>query len=128
MSSFTQAWRALSRRPTFTALAIGALALGIASTTAAFSIVNGVLLRPLPFPDGDRLVSVYEANSARRERTSLIAPGRLEDWQRLNRAFEAVAGSYAENVTDTSGAEPVAKDRRAPADYLRRLHQDLPTL
>ena len=106
MSSFTQAWRALSRRPAFTVLAIAALALGIASTTAAFSILNGVLLRPLPFPDGDRLVALYEANPARQERVSLIAPARLEDWQRLNRTFEAVSGSYTETFTDTSGAEP----------------------
>ena len=61
MASFTQAWRALARRRTFTTVTLLTLALGIGLTTTTFSIVNGVLLRPLPFPDGDRLVSLYEA-------------------------------------------------------------------
>ena len=71
-----------------------------------FSIVDRVLVRPLPFPDADQLVSVYEASPSRRERTSLVAPARLADWNRLNQTFEAISGSYSESVTDTSGAEP----------------------
>lgn len=106
MSSFAQAWRALARRRSFTVLALTTLALGIGVTTATFSIVNGVLLRPLPYPQGDRLASLYEASPARGQRASLIAPARLEDWQRLNRTFTAISGSYTENVTDTSGGEP----------------------
>ena len=70
------------------------------------AVVNAVLLRPLPFPDGDRLVALYEASPSRGQRASLIAPARLEDWQRMNRTFTAVSGSYTENVTDTSGADP----------------------
>lgn len=106
MASFTQAWRALARRRTFTTVTLLTLALGIGLTTTTFSIVNGVLLRPLPFPDGDRLVSLYEASPSRGQRASLIAPARLEDWHRLNRTFVAMAGSYTENITDTSGGEP----------------------
>ena len=106
MGPFLQAWRALARRPTFTLLTVVTLALGITITTTTFSVVNGVLLRPLPFPHGDRLVSVYEASPARGQRASLIAPVRLEDWHRLNRTFAAISGSYSENITDTSGAEP----------------------
>jgi predicted permease len=112
MTSFAQAWRALLRRPTFTLTTIFTLAAGIAITTTMFSIVNGVLLRPLPYPDGGQLVSVYEASPGHRERASLIAPVRLEDWNRLNRTFAAISGSYAENVTDTSGAEPERLDGR----------------
>src|SRR4051812_1095377 len=116
MALWFQAWRALIRRRTFSFLALATLAIGIAATTGAFSIVNGVLLRPLPFPGGDRLVSLYEASPGRRERVSLVAPARLEDWQRLTSTFAAVSGSYAENVTDTSGAEPerLAGRRVAP--------------
>src|SRR4051812_49156024 len=106
MSSLAQAWRALLRRPAFTSIAIATLALGIAVTTTTFSLVNGVLLRPLPFPDGDRLVSVSEASPARGQRASLIAPVRLEDWARASRTFSVLSGSYTENVTDTSGPEP----------------------
>jgi putative ABC transport system permease protein len=106
MVPFRQAWRALARRPAFTAATILTLAGGIGITTALFSIVDGVLLRPLPFPAGNQLVSVYEASPARRDRTSLIAPVRLEDWNRLTHVFDGFSGSYSENVTDTSGAEP----------------------
>ena len=106
MASFLQAGRALLRRPTFTLTTILTLALGIGVTTATFSIVNGVLLRPLPFPDADQLVTLMEASPARRERTSLVAPGRMADWSRMNRAFTAISGSYAEGVTDASGPEP----------------------
>ena len=106
MTAFSQAWRALVRRPVFTAAALLTMTAGIGVTTALFSIVDRVLVRPLPFPDGNQLVSVYEASPSLRERTSLVAPARLADWNRLNRTFEAISGSYSESVTDTSGAEP----------------------
>ena len=91
------------------------LAFGAGVTTAVFSLVDTVLLKPLPFPDGDRLVTVYESSPSAREKTSLIAPGRLEDWHRLNRSFVALSGSYSENVTDTSGAEPERLEGRRVA-------------
>ncbi|HMC77272.1 MAG TPA: ADOP family duplicated permease [Vicinamibacterales bacterium] len=106
MTSFAQAWRSLVRRRAFTLTTIFTLAAGIAITTTMFSIVNGVLLRPLPYPDGAQVVSISEYTPGQRERVSLIAPVRLEDWNRLNRTFIAVSGSYTENVTDTSGVEP----------------------
>jgi predicted permease len=61
------------------------------------------------------LVTVYESSPSAREKTSLVAPGRLEDWQRLNRTFVALSGSYSENVTDTSGAEPERLEGRRVA-------------
>ncbi|MGH9409185.1 MAG: ADOP family duplicated permease [Vicinamibacterales bacterium] len=106
MRPFVQAARALLRRPTFTFTVVLTLALGIGLTAAAFSIVDGVLLRSLPFPGASQLVTVFEASPSQRERTSLIAPIRLDDWNRLNHTFTAISGSYSENVTDTSGAEP----------------------
>ena len=115
MTSFAQAWRALLRRRLFTLTTVATLALGIAVTTTVFSIVHGVMVRPLPFPDGDQLVALYEASPGRRERTSLIAPGRLEDWNRMSSRFEVISGSYRESVTDTSGAEPERLDGRRVA-------------
>ena len=106
MTSMLQAWRALARRPLFTAATLLTMTAGIGVTTAVFSIVDRVLIRPLPFPDGDQLVSVYEASPSRQERTSLVAPARLADWNRLTRTFEVISGSYSESITDTSGAEP----------------------
>jgi putative ABC transport system permease protein len=115
MTSFAQAWRALLRRRLFTITTVGTLALGIAVTTTVFSIVHGVMVRPLPFPDGGQLVALYEASPGRRERASLIAPARLQDWNRMATRFEVISGSYRENVTDTSGAEPERLDGRRVA-------------
>ena len=106
VSAWRQAWRSLGRRPGFLATAVLTLGFGAGVTTAVFSLVDTVLIKPLPYPDADRLVTVYEASPASKERTSLVAPARLEDWHRLNRSFAAISGSYSENVTDTSGADP----------------------
>jgi hypothetical protein len=82
------------------------LALGIGANSAIFSAVDAVLLKPLPYPAADRLVSVYERNAGLRQATQLVAPGRLEEWNAQNRTFEALGASYFENITDTSGPVP----------------------
>src|SRR2546430_2484417 len=106
MKQWTIAWRALARRPVFVVIVVVILGLGIGANTALFSVVDAVLLRPLPHPNPDRVVTVMEASPAKNEPRSLIAPARLADWSRMNRTFEAIAGVYSENLTDTSGAEP----------------------
>lgn len=113
---WTQAARALARRPGFAIGAIVIFATGIAATTAVFSIVDTALLKPLPYPDPDRVVTVMESNLTKADAVGLIAPGRLADWDRLNTSFVAIAGSYAENVTETSGDTPerLASRRVAP--------------
>jgi putative ABC transport system permease protein len=105
-SAWLQAWRSLRRRPAFLAAAILTLGAGTGLTTAVFSLVDTVLIKPLPYPDSDQLVAVYESSPSLRERTSLISPAHLEDWRRLNRTLTALAGGYFENVTDTSGDTP----------------------
>jgi putative ABC transport system permease protein len=116
MMQWKIACRSLARRPVFAIATIFILALGIGSTTTLFSLIDAVLWRPLPYPNPDRLVSLYEANPAKNQNTSLIAPVRLEDWSRLSQSFEGISGSYSENVTDTSGTEPerLAGRRVAP--------------
>jgi predicted permease len=106
MKLWILACRTAIRRPGFAAAVALILALGIGANTAVFCMIDAVLLKPLPYPAPDRLVSVNEASAAKNERVSLIAPARLEDWNRMTRAFEAIAGSYSENVTDTSPSEP----------------------
>lgn len=106
LSSWRQAWRSLRRRPVHLVAAVCTLAFGTGVTTAVSSLVHTVLVRDLPYPSPDRLVTVYESSPSAQDRTSLIAPGRLDDWQRLSRSFDVISGSYSENVTDTSGPEP----------------------
>jgi putative ABC transport system permease protein len=106
LTTWSQAWRSLRRRPAFLVAATLTVALGTGITTAVFSLVDTVLIKPLPFPDADNLVTVYESSPVSRDRTSLVAPPRIEDWNRLSHTFVAIAASYAENLTDISGTEP----------------------
>src|SRR5262245_3952127 len=81
--AWRQAWRSLARRPAFFTATVLTLAFGAGVTTAVFSLVDTVLVKPLPYPDADALVTVYELSPSTRDRRSLIAPGRLQDWDRL---------------------------------------------
>jgi putative ABC transport system permease protein len=104
--AWRQAWRSLSRRPAFFAASVLTLAFGAGITTAVFSLVDTVLIKPLPYPDADALVTVYELSPSARERRGLVAPGRLQDWHRNNRSFVAISGTNTESLTDTSGEQP----------------------
>ena len=81
--------RMMRRDLSFTAIAIVTLALGIGANTAIFSVVNAVLLQPLPYPDADRLVLVWERNTAK-ERDP-VAPATYQDWSRENGSFQELA-------------------------------------
>jgi len=96
--------RSLARAPGFTATVVATLGIGIGANLAVFSALDAVLLRPLAFPDADRLVQIRQIQERTAE--SNIAPIRLEDWQRMNSTFEAITGYYTENVSDTSGSMP----------------------
>lgn len=100
--------RALRRAPGFTMVATLTLALGIGATTAMFSVVNGILLRPLPYPEQDRLVElVHEARGAGIARI-LASPAAYFGYRDHSRAFDAV-GLWdwdASPVTVTGGGEP----------------------
>jgi len=82
--------RALVRQPTFTAATVLTLALGIGATTAMFSVVYGVLLRPLPFGEPDRLVRVWTAWKTSGGRGAVSAAN-ARDWRAQNHVFEDVA-------------------------------------
>jgi putative ABC transport system permease protein len=94
--------RALRRTPGFTAAVVLTLALGIGANSAVFSAIDAVLLRPLPFPDANRLMRLRQAQ----ETESSIAPPRLEDWNRLSGSFEAISGFFVEEVSETTGNLP----------------------
>lgn len=95
-------WRALGARPGFSLLVIFILALGIGANTAVFSVVDGVLLRALPYRDAGRIVGVAEINAAGR-RINLSGEDFL-DWQRQSRSFQTMA-AYAGWPMDLSAGD-----------------------
>jgi len=104
---FRQALRLFADQPLFSAVAVGILALGMGATTAIFSVVNAVVLRPLPFPDPGRLVSVAETFKGG---PSSVSPVNFFDWQREARSFQHLAIYAEQTMTLASGdrAEAVA--------------------
>ena len=100
------ALRSLRRAPGFAATIVITLALGIGASTAIFSIVRGVLLRPLPFGDPDRLVRIWEV-SPRGDDHNVVSIGNYVSWREQARSFSAIgahAGAYA--VTLVEAGEP----------------------
>jgi predicted permease len=83
--------RVLTRRPAYTSLVLVTLAIGIGATTAVFSAIDTVLLRPLPYPDSARLVTVWENDRINRKPRYRVAPGNWDDWRSQTRSFEDLA-------------------------------------
>jgi len=96
--------RMLAKRPGFTLIAFVTLALGIGANTAIFSIVNGVLLRPLPYKDPAQLVSVWERQP--NQDHSNFSPAEFLDYQTQNQSFSAMAAYRMMNFTLTGAGEP----------------------
>jgi predicted permease len=96
--------RVLRRTPGLTAVAVVALALGIGANTAMFSIVNAVLLRPLPYPEPERLLQLYTSMPQFRE-ASVSYPNFL-DWRRRSRSFDLMAAYRGETFHLTGQAMP----------------------
>ncbi|HVU47999.1 MAG TPA: ABC transporter permease [Terracidiphilus sp.] len=83
--------RTLRRTPGFTSIAIGVMALGIGSNIALFTVVRGVLLRPLPFSDPDRLLMLYENNHKDEISNNVVAGGIYSEWRQHNQSFSSLA-------------------------------------
>ncbi len=98
--------RSLFKQPTFTIVAVVALALGIGANTAIFSVVNAVLLQSLPYRDADRLVTVWEHNKTRGNAQNVINLGNFFDWKQQNRVFEDMATFFDTTSNLTSGGDP----------------------
>ena len=103
---FRFALRMLRKSPGFTTVAIATLALGIGATTAIFSVVNTVLLQPLPYKDAGRLVAIWGSNKARGYTLDLISVPDLLDWKSQNRVFESMGAATDEMYTLTGAGEP----------------------
>ncbi|UCD51602.1 MAG: ABC transporter permease [Phycisphaerales bacterium] len=111
-------WRMLAQKPGFTMTIVLVLGLGIGVTTAVFSIVSGVLLRPLPFPDVDRLVMVWEADKSRPDDLQPIPLLRFLDWRDQGTAFDTMAffepGTWEQTLTGVDEAQQVVGARIGP--------------
>src|SRR5919198_3967690 len=97
--------RMLLKNPGFTSVAVITLALGIGANTAIFSVINAVLLRPLPFPDPDRVLILYE--TFKPSGVPAISVPNLRDWQQQNTVLDGIAAyeSGAFNLESGEGAE-----------------------
>jgi predicted permease len=117
--------RLLLKNPGFTAIAVLTLALGIGANTALFSVVNGVLLNPLPYPEPDRLVAVYE-KTADFEQSSITYPNFL-DWQKETHSFSALGAVRSEEYNMTGVGEPERlHGHMISADFFTALGVQLP--
>src|SRR6202008_2354053 len=106
MNHLRLAFRQLIKQPAFAAIAVITLALGIGANTAIFSIVNAVLLRPLPYPDAERIMVLNESSGPGQD-FSVALPDYF-DWQKDNTVFEHLAATHKEsrNLSGIPGRDP----------------------
>lgn len=98
--------RSFARAPRFTIPAVLALALGIGATSAIFSVVRGVMLKPLPYPDPERIVVVWENSLKRNRPRNVIGPANFVEWRARNRSFDALGMVGPARLTLMLGNQP----------------------
>ena len=105
-----QALKGLVRRPAFAIVAVVTLALGLGANAAIFSVIDAALLRPLPFPDADRIVTPWEYSAEIQQRLGLdrlpSSPGNVADFRRLNTTLDALAAMRADRANLTGAGNP----------------------
>src|SRR5262245_19225675 len=122
MNELRYALRSLLRQPGFSTIALVTIALGIGANTAIFSVVNAVLLRPLPIPEVERVCMVWENNLERGWPQFSVALGNFLDWRERSKTVESFALFTSRSLALTGGAEPEQLDAAAVSpDFFRVL-------
>ena len=99
-ANLKSAFRFLRKSPSFSITVILTFALGIGANSAVFSAIDAILLRPLPFPNGDQLAAISQFNPKIQSPTIFVAPIRVEDWNRMNSTFQAITGYDTEDASE----------------------------
>jgi putative ABC transport system permease protein len=99
-------WRMLRRNPGFAAVAILTLAVGIGANAAIYSVINVVLLRPLPFSDSNRIVLIWETDANRNVQRGIASPAEFLDWREQNHVFQELAAWRTWFYSLTGSGEP----------------------
>jgi predicted permease len=122
LQDIRHAIRTLAKSPGFTVIVVLTLALGIGANTAIFSVVNAVLLAPLPYRQPDNLVMVWSKNVAKGYEISPVSGGEFSEWKSGNSAFSDMAASSDAMYTLTGAGDPqVVIGYQFSADYFRLL-------
>ena len=100
------AMRTLGKQPVFTIAAVACLAVGIGANSALFSVVNAVILQPLPYTDSEELVGVWKANPVQGEFRLSVSPPDFRDWRERNNTLTDMAATYKQNFTLTGSQSP----------------------
>jgi putative ABC transport system permease protein len=108
LQDFRCAARTLRKSPAFTAVAILTLALGIGANSAIFSVVDAILLRPLPYPQPDRLVRIWESSVRYDSSRNVVNPFNFLDWRDRSQSFESMAAISGLMTNLSSHGQPVA--------------------
>lgn len=108
LGDLRRAFRLLRQQPFITAIVVAILALGTGANTAVFSVVNAVLLQPLPFRDAHRLVMVWGASGADPGGIRPVSVPSFREWKRRNTAFEQIAASSDAIYSLTGAGDPVS--------------------
>src|SRR5262245_49546144 len=114
--------RTLLKNPGLSLIAVVTLALGIGANTAIFSVVNAVLLQPLPYPEPAQLVRVWETDAKSQQEKSSVSFPCLRDWREQNQSFARIAAYEHESFILTGENEPErVVGLKVSADFLQTL-------
>jgi len=105
-SDIQYALRSIAKKPLFYGIVILTLALGIGANAAIFTVVNAVLLQPLPYPDPDRLMMVWTYNPRQGFDKDVATYPNFEDWRRGSKSFERMSGYFGASLTLTGSGDP----------------------